>query len=98
MLDDVAAQAGTEGREGEEVVLLHQPARDALVQRTPALHQVLLLFEALARVAIVALVLALVDVTGGMDGGEEGLHRLVMARLGGADEIVEGKTQQGPDL
>ncbi len=68
------------------------------MKRALAVDQILRLLERFTRVAVVALVLALVDVSGLVDGGEDGLYGGAVARLRRAHEVVERNVEKLPHL
>src|SRR5262249_20179472 len=90
----------TELRQRREVPRLAAAQRGRPVVGTaPAsLLDLLLRLELLAALAVEALVLALVNVAVVEDLLDELAAALVMPRLAGLDEIVEGDFQRAPDL
>src|SRR5690348_9026523 len=66
------------------------------MQRTLAVHQVLVLLERLAPDAIPALVKALVYVARRRDATDELLHGRLVPRLRRPDEVVEGHVEELP--
>ena len=85
-------------REPEEMVLLADPVRLRPMNRARPVHEVLLLLEGLARHAIPAFVVPLVDVARGAHPADERLDARAVARLGRADEVVERDVQRLPDV
>ena len=69
-----------------------------LVVGALAVHDLLLGVEALAAVAVPAAVLAEVDLACVVELLEDGLDHRLVARLGGADEVVVGDTEPPPRL
>ncbi len=85
-------------RQAEEVVRLADPRRLRAMDRTQPVDQVLLRLERLARLAVPALVEALVEIAVGADLLRHRLHGDAMARLRGADEVVERDVEPRPDV
>ena len=86
-------------REAEEPVLLLDPLRLGLVDRTQALDQILFRLERLAALAIPAFVRAFVDVAVVQAGLRHLLDRGEMPlAIGRANEIVERQVEPLPDV
>ena len=98
MLGKVRQQPIAIGREPEEVVALLDPVRLRAVDRAQPVDQVLLLLEGLAADAVPALVVGLIQVAGGRDAVDDRLDRRLVARLCGADEVVEREVERRPHL
>ena len=98
MLGVIREQAVGVARQLEEVVLLDDVLDRPHVDRTIAVDQLVLRVVRLARDAIEALVGSELDVARVVDRLQELLHRRVMARLGGADEVVVGDVESVPGV
>ena len=84
-------QLALEGRELEEVVFFAHRLRDAAAVRARSSRRHI--DPGLVGDAVLARVRALVDEAAIAQGGEELLHAALVARLGGADEVVVGEAE-----
>ena len=77
-------------REAEEIVLFLNHDRLGIMRRALAVDQVALRDERLMADAVQRLIVLLVEVAGGPDAPPNGLHASGVARLGSADEVIDG--------
>ena len=96
MLGVVREQPVLVARQLEEVVLLGDVLDRPAVDRAVAVDELVLGVVRLARDAVEAFVGAELDVARVVDRLQELLHRLVVARLGRADEVVVGDVERVP--
>ena len=96
MVLEVAPQPVLVRRHPEEVVLLLDVDQRRLVVGALAVDDLLLRVEALAAVAVLAAVLAEVDLVLVEERLEDRLHHLGVPGLGGPDEVVVGDPERVP--